>query len=443
MAKNMFGENVFSKAFQAFDEDAFFEKLHDKVRNKPYFEQYKNFKNTVVWLSYLFNIASALTASYAVYWLTERLTGVAVIGFIVAVVFLFFLEKIKRKSSAEFWQVYFFKKEFATGWFGLSVFCLLISLASSGFGVKQGTEQLAPDAALIATDSLANTYRGEIAQLEAENKELKKQRNHEGIIFYRVQSSIKANKKMIADYQTRILDLDKQLQGKNEQLSEAYAADVKLTAWTLVWLTLFMELLFEACIAYINYFLMRSYIERKLIQEKTNADQDQIATPLPHREDLQAMVLTLQNELETLKASKFENNSQSLNGQLRDKAFENNGKKPLGFFTDKQLASMRLSTPNHENASVQACTGLYRDDLTDKYTVQHTYSKFGKKHKVHYTLAQVQARIAQYMREAQEAIDKNLDIAVQENRQKWLIYWQSKEKELLKKLDKKAIPTKV
>lgn len=443
MSKNMFGENIFSKVFQEFDEDTFFEKLHDKVRNKPYFEQYKNFKNTLVWLSYLFNIASALTASYAVYWLTERLTGVAVVGFVVAVVFLFFLEKIKRKSSGEFWQVYFFKKEFATGWFGLSIFCLLISLASSGFGVKQGTEQLAPDAALIASDSLANTYRAAVTELEAENKEFKKQRNHEGIIFHRTQSSIKANKKMIAAYQAHILALDKQLQGKNEQLSAAYAADVELTAWTLIWLTLLMELLFEACIAYINYFLMRSYIERKLIQEKTNANQDELSAPLPYREDLQAMILALQNELENLKTSKLENKKQSSNGQANNKAFENNGKKPLGFFTDKQLASMRLGTQNCENVPVQACTGLYRDDLTDKYTVQHTYSKFGKKHKVHYTLAQVQARIAQYMREVQEAIDKNLDIAVRENRQKWLIYWQSKEKELLKKLDKKATPTKV
>ena len=62
-----FGANPFSKAFEEFDENAFFDNLHNQVKNKPYFEQYKGFKTTLLWLSYLFNLASALTASYAIF----------------------------------------------------------------------------------------------------------------------------------------------------------------------------------------------------------------------------------------------------------------------------------------------------------------------------------------------------------------------------------------
>lgn len=264
--QGLFGTNAFTKAFEKFDEETFFQDLHDRVKNKSYFEQYQGFKSTIVWLSYLFNAASALTASYAVYWLTNKITGISAVSWLVAVIFLFFLEKIKRKSSSEFWQSLFFRQKFAKGWFALSVFCLLVSLTSSGFGVKEGTENLSPDAELLFSDSLANDYKNKIIKLEIENEEFKKRRNHEGVIYHRTQAAIKENKKMITGYQVRVLELEKKLEGKNELLSENYSEEVKLTAWTLVYLTLLMELLFEACIAYIWYYYFWSYVEK----QKTN-----------------------------------------------------------------------------------------------------------------------------------------------------------------------------
>ena len=88
----LFGVNQFSKAFAEFDEEAFFDNLHNQVRNKSYFEKYKGFKTTLLCLSYVFNMASALTASYAVYWFINWITGMAIVGYIVAGVALFFLE---------------------------------------------------------------------------------------------------------------------------------------------------------------------------------------------------------------------------------------------------------------------------------------------------------------------------------------------------------------
>lgn len=141
----LFGKNAFARAFQEFDEEVFFQNLHNKVKNKSYFEKYKGFKTTLLSASYLFNVASMLSASYAIYWLTEWITGMVWAAYLVAIMFLFFLEKLKRKSSSEFFQVYFFRKEIAYGWLGLSLFCLSISLVSSSFGTKIGTETLAPD----------------------------------------------------------------------------------------------------------------------------------------------------------------------------------------------------------------------------------------------------------------------------------------------------------
>ena len=276
-ANGSFGINVFTEAFQEFDEDAFFENLHNKVKNKSYYQKYKGFKTTLVALSYLFNTASALSASYGVYWLTNRITGVAVLGWIVASVFLFFLEKIKRKSSSEFWQVYFFRKEFMIGWFVLSLFCFGISLGSSAFGVKEGTETLAPDPELIANDSTAKWYIAEAKKLDATNEDLRANRDSKsGVTFYNLNPAISANAEAAKEYRQRASELEKKLEGQNEKLTTEYIEEISFTAWTLVWFTVLMELLFEACLCYVWYYLHRSYVERV----KTKGIEDTL-TPLP------------------------------------------------------------------------------------------------------------------------------------------------------------------
>ena len=430
---SLFHNNPFTDAFQEFDEEAFFENLHNQVKNKSYFEKYKGFKTTILWLSYLFNAASALTASYAIYWLAQWITGLAIVGYIVAAVFLFFLEKIKRKSSTEFWQVLFFRKELAVGWLGLSLFCLGLSLLSSSFGVKEGTENLSPSAETIASDSLATSYRGEIAKLEAENDEFKKQRNHEGVIYHRTQASIKANKKMIADYQTRILELDEKLTGKNEQLSNAYAQDVQLTAWTLVWLTILMELLFEACIAYVWYYYFRSYVERTKV--KSTAPPP----PTPHDQTAELMMLVqnLQDEISLLKATKSNSglppppHQNSTNGVL-----ENSATPPIGFFSEKQRNTSNTKTTSE--SSVQTCPDVDRtetDTTDDKYTIEHQYQKNGRQKVVRYTLRMVNSRVGQYQRELADAIEKQMEESIIDNRRQWLSYWKCKQTELQTKIN--------
>ena len=439
----LFGKNLFTKAFQEFDEDAFFENLHNKVKNKSYFEKYQGFKNTLLWLSYLFNLASALTAIYAIFWLVQWITGLAIVGYVMAGVFLFFLEKVKRKSSMEFFQVLFFRKEFAIGWFGLSLFCLALSLCSSGFGVKEGTENLSPNAELIATDSLATKYRNEVIKLETENEEFKKQRNHEGVIYHRTQASIKSNKKMIADYQTRILELDKKLEGKNELLSKSYMQEVKLTAWTMVWLTMLMELLFEACIAYVWYFYFRSYVERMKLSS-VPADESTASTtapPLPQTEEQKLLekVQALESQINALRASK------NPNGILTHPLDKTNGtepsmsqRKPIGFFSAEERAETMELPTKIENESGQTWTPLDRaanTDSDDRFTIEHEYTKGGKQKKVRYTMRMVNSRIGQYKRELEEALNKELGTDVIENRRQWLAYWEEKRAELLSKQD--------
>jgi uncharacterized FlaG/YvyC family protein len=418
---HLFGRNIFTDAFHEFDEERFFSDLHHRVRNKSYFQKYKGFKTTLLWLSYLFNIASALTASYAVYWLIHQLTGIDILSWCIAIIFLFFLEKIKRKSSTEFWQALFFERSIATGWLTLSFICLALSLASSAFGVKEGTEDLGPGAELIATDQTAQDYRNRIAALEADNLKLEQQRNAQGQIFWPAQKEKEKNKGMITDLQAHIFDLDKKLEGKNEKLSFAYQQDIKITAWTLVYVTIAMELLFEICIAWIWYYYFRSYVERKRIQR--------IAEPSPTLPENDLGAESFIPPVQTFSHPPFNGNGQTITSQTSFTSL------PIGFFTDTQRAQQQgklLRPENTSNLSVQTCTDVYRQQK-DRNTVMHCYSRNGQYFETPYTRNQIIARINQYEREVQEAIKREMQQTVLANRQTWLTYWQTKLQELKQK----------
>lgn len=437
-SSRLFGRNIFTEAFRQFDEDSFFDALHSQVKNKSYFEKYKGFKITLVWLSYLFNLASALTASYAVYWLTHQLTGIQALSAVIAVVFLFFLEKIKRKSSTEFWQVLFFQRHLAFGWLALSMACLALSLASSAFGVKEGTEDLGPGAELIATDSTAQDYRNQIAKFEADNLRLEQQRNAKGEIYWPAQQEKEKNKEMIAELQSRILELDQKLEGHNEELSEAYQQDIKLTAWTLVYVTIAMELLFEICIAWIWYYHFRSYVERKQVigipDEETNS---QTPSPPPSARESTAgidadviariVATTLQQMQSTAPPS------HSANGTHQDASNHHPSPLPIGFYTEARIASLEhdegISSPEVGKHPVQVCTDVYREEI-DRYTVLHEYKKGGRTYQTPYTRNQVISRVNQYKREVEQALQRQMGQEILDNRRRWLTYWKGKLEEL-------------
>lgn len=446
----LFGKNVFSEAFQQFDEDSFFQSLHNTVRNRSYFDKYKGFKTTVLYLSYLFNFASMLTASYAIFWLTEWLTGLVWLGYVVGGVFLFFLEKIKRKSSSELFQVLFFRKQIAYGWLGLSLFCFGISLAASGFGVKSGTDELSPDPELIAADSTAQAYRQEIAKLEAENAHLAKQTNHEGTIYYRLQSAMNKNTSMIEDYTKRVLKLDEQLEGKNELLSTEYELQVEETGWSLVGITILMELLFEACIAYIWFFYYRSYVERKQFRGFSNGEPVAIDVPLDSTakkghtfDELFHLIHQLKDEIEDLKSLQF--SSRKVTSLQKEMPSQNgidgnvqnlSATRIQGFLTDQQKKKLQ-DEQSDGKIPVQVCTEVYMDtkrEVDDQFTVPHKYMKAGKLVIARYTLPQIESRIAQYQREVDESERRAMGEEIIENRKKWLTYWGRKKEELLNKI---------
>ena len=424
-ATGLFGRNIFAEAFQQFDEQEFFSKLHHKVKNKPYYERYVGFKNTINILSYIFSIASAITSAYAVYWLASWAGASIWLSVAIGALILIFMEQIKRKASEETWQVFFFEGKLPIGWLSLSILLFAVGVFTSSFGAKEGTKEFAPLANLIQSDSTTNVYRDRIAALEKENQKLAKQKNNKGEIFWPAQKQMARNKEIIVGYESRALARDEKQDVKNDGLQAEHDKNVAFASSVLMMIQIFMELCFEGCIAYIWYFFFRSYVERRRLQGIPDDDNEPpvqrfTAPPSDHSP------------------------TPPTNGQHTTPPIKNafdTARTPIGFFTDAQKAYFANPPDADETlppvVSVQACTDLYREENTilhdDLYTVLHEYQRGGKSYFTPYTENQILSRIGQYERDIEQAVQKVMGEDIISNRRRWLEYWQAKLAELYQK----------
>lgn len=419
---SILGDNLWAKAFARFDEEVFFSKLHEQVKNKPYYERYLGFKKTLSILSYILSFAGAVTSAYAVYWLACWAGAAVWISLTIGAVILVFLERVKRKASEEAWRIHFFEHRIAPGWVIFSLALLALGVFTSSFGAKEGAEDFAPIVQLITSDSTAQDYKQRIATLEAENTQLSRQRNHLGEIFWPAQKQMARNKETISEYETRIIALDAKREQANDGLKAGHQINVDFASRIFMLVQIFMELAFEGCIAWIWYFYYRSYVERvKATALSTATDAAALTGAIANQEPFPAVVPPQEELLSSPLPA-------PVNGQIQNN-LSNHHSRPIGFYSDAQRDALAAQG----SPSVQTRTGLYSEKATvieDLYTVLHTYQRGGRIYQTPYTENQILARIGQYERELEEAQQKNMDADVLENRNQWHRYWLSKLEEL-------------
>ena len=405
----------FKRLFQDFDEEQALKNLDKRVQERSYFNKNKGIKNTLLALSYVLNFVSALSASYLIYWLANWLTGYAILGYILAGVFLFFLEKLKRKSSNEFFQVLFFKKEFDYGWFFLSLLCFALSISSTFFGTNQGTKDFAPQSPTLLADTSEVSIKNKIAELEMENDSLETQKDRTGTTYFPLQRIMESNKKMVVALQERLTQKEKNREKKNNKTNIRHAIETNLTASVLAWILVFLELIFEASIAYIWYYYYRSHVEWKQLKN-TQFQQHQntmLSSPL--------------NGIEAQEPPPFD-------PTLNQANMATNTHTEIKGFRSPKNNNHGYTLNDSKKTPVRACTRLYTENITeDKYTIAHEYLKGGKKIIARYTEPQVRARLNQWIRGLNEANQKEMAEEIIQNREAWVRYWGFRLKELQKK----------
>lgn len=426
----LFGKDIFTKAFQEFDESTFFQRLENRVKPQSYFNRYKGFKGVITALSYLFNIVSAFTASYLIFWFTQWLTGISLVAYGLSALFLFFMEKLKRKSSGEFFQIWFFEKKVAAGWLGLSIFIFVTSVLSTYYGTDRATRDFAPSAPIVTADSTLNSLYAQLSATEAQIDEARGTR-WKGTTTRTSQQTIKE----LSRQKTVILeDIGQREQGKDKQngiITQSHQEQVGLTATTLAWLTVLFEVLFEGCMAYVWYYYHRSFVEHKLIGRGENMSPTppsktaEIAPLVSMMNDLQQQIALLQQQNNRSAVSSFPNHSHksgSPNG------IKNEGIRPIGFVT--QAKQVQCEALQH----VVTDEKIFLDDT---HTIAHKDSRTGKIKR--YTMNRVDNFISHYEKGVQEALKSKMEQQVLHNRERWLKYWNGKKAELQMKQQRKLV----
>ena len=422
---SLHGNNLFAKAFQEFDEEQFFERLEKRVQPQSYFHKYKGFKNVIATLSYLFNVISAFTASYLVFWLTNWLTGIAFMAYSLSAIFLFFMEQLKRKSSGEFFQVWFFEKKIAVGWLGLSLFVFLASVASTYHGTNKATWDFAPSSPTIVQDSILNNLYTQLSATESQIAEARATR-WKGTTTRTSQQTVKELSTQKTLLLTEIERREQGKEGKNKTITQQHFSEIELTATTLAWLTVLFEILFECCIAYIWYYYHRSYIERKLIGEYDKILSVKIPVKKMSDDDvklLQDLFSNLQDNQNNSGPS-FTNKEtdQNENGHLK-----NQFSLPIGYYSKEQRENQLKNLFKHHLGLFKQTKSKNEGKYQERYTIPHRDFKNGQIK--HLTIDNVNNRINIYISKIEKAfIGKNYRIIP--NQLSKLRYWLRRRKEL-------------
>lgn len=263
--KNLRTGDKVNESLSIFNQEDFFDKLEMQISsaNLSYFERYKDFKKTVIILSYLFNLASAFTAAYFVYSLTTWLTSIALIGWVMAALFLYFLEQLKRRSSREVWFTYWFKGQLSPTWLALSIALFLMSVGASYMGTDTGVRDAAPPVPVVTGDKKLDELYHEKYQID-QNIYTAQQTRWKKTITRDAQATIKELTKQKTPLQHKIDEREAKLGMKKEKVEIEHHNKIDWTANVMAMIVVFFELFFEACICFIWYYYFRSYIERKV-----------------------------------------------------------------------------------------------------------------------------------------------------------------------------------
>jgi hypothetical protein len=428
---SLLGKNPFDDAFQQFNEDSYFHDIEEQVKPQSYFHKYKGFQTTILLLSYLFNVVSALAASYLVFWAVKWITGMEWVAYVLTVVFLFFMEQLKRKSSSEVYKTWFFERKIAAGWVTFSLAVLILSIAANYFGADKGIQDFAPAPPVVESDSVLTKLYAQLDDIEGQIAKARSTK-WKGTTTSESQQTIRELTRQKTPIQAMILEREQRQTNRKAHIEQEHGEKVEVTATTLSLISALLELLFECCMAYLWYFNFRSFVERKKVVAAYEEPLQQAeATPSAESPDTLLMLQQLKGELEALKKQNV-NLSEGQNGQHPYPTGGNGSvasashaaRTPIGFKTQSQVEAEK---------ALQHIATAPDKFLEDKYTILHYDFNTGEPKR--YTLPRIEGIIKDYENRVDVAIRQQMGERVVKNRRNRLHYWQHRKGELLEKLN--------
>lgn len=236
--------------------------IEEKVAPKSFFYSHRWAKNAALAFSWLFNIASALGATYLAFWLAEWLGAGRVLAIGIGIAALAMLEYVKRKSASEFFQVYFFRKSVSPGWLGVSLVIAAVSIASTYKGAHQGALDFSPPPPVVGNDTTLNRLYAQLSILD-DHIEASKKTTWRGKITRKSQKAIANYSEEKARVMSLIAEKEQAKDAKNKTIEIDHEAQRQETAQLTALATLVMELCFWFCVGFVQLYWYRSYVEYK------------------------------------------------------------------------------------------------------------------------------------------------------------------------------------
>lgn len=431
-----------------------YHRLKQRKTDKPYYQRYYAIYILVLIIGWTANLLSAVTESskiYTFYYDFLSSTGFANIATWILVVASVILVEIFHRLIASSYFKDLVENDIHTrdmtpkliAMLAIALFSTSLSF-SGGFDLVKLVKQSPPllVANTTSTNELQAVYAPIIEDVKSDIQDFRKTREWKGRLSDDSAKKWEAMKENKQDIQLEQATALKNLavtnqyemirtDSLNQQREEQHQAHVNERGYGLGFLSIAAMLVLYFCLWYDEEYQERKAIYLEKIYGKMNHSLSSTPYSLPE---------TSLNESEDIDSFQqhppLPNDSTPyLNGEKNGLSVSTNTK-PIGFFTEAQKLEMVSSQSINQKSSGQAWTDVDRPILTkgsDRYTVEHRYTKGGKEQIVHYTLRMVNSRIGQYEREIEDAIRRELSKDILRNRKTWLIYWKGKKQELLKK----------
>lgn len=248
-------ENQFSKSFADFNNQRLFKRLQEKHRPKAFWEEHRKMYLSVVGVSYLFNILSALTAATLVFSFALNLTDSMTISVIITAVSLSALEMLKRETISKLFHNWFQFREFSPAMVGAVVLLSVISTSASYFGAEKTITTLSKPPQL--TDY--KTQTGAIEQnIAAIDEQIKSQSAKGTRSAQRTIEKLSTTKAKLTD---ELLRTRQRTDAQNEELTNTHTQQTTVNSAAFAYITLCCEICLILALIYLEYYDYRSFSE--------------------------------------------------------------------------------------------------------------------------------------------------------------------------------------
>lgn len=260
--------DIYDEALSQYVDTNFTQALEKEFEVKPYHVRYKVLYWVAIAFTFLFNFLSFSTGAILVYFFLSAFLYIWLAGTLTAALAIL-LEIAKRKTVSVWAKGLFLSKKKGLDLLFVILVLSAISITGSYYGAEKGIKEFTPNYLDIQADTLKEVIelKAEIAKLETDVSELKKQTDSKGTIYYKLQPSVNAKELQLTALQAELLDIKKEYRTTNTTAETEHDNSTMVTASNVALIAVFCEVFFILLASWCKYYRYKSYKVLTAIQQ--------------------------------------------------------------------------------------------------------------------------------------------------------------------------------